>query len=247
MEPDEIAYRSTGVGDRALGAVSRNESRMIRQPDDDALLQHACHGVLDERSRVLVDDVEHVLDGSVPSLFLLPSSEAFRDGIEPRHPRTLVRRDDTVADAVESRRKAGFTLPHGLLCVPTLGQVARHLHVADDRSRVVSHGADDDIRPEARPVLSNSPALVLHASGGGSRREQAPGFAGGDILGRVKKREVAADDLTRLVLLDGKRALIPGRDLAVRVEQEDGVIANAIEKWLGFLVVPRRESMHVRP
>ena len=58
-----------------------------------------------------------------------------------------------------------------------------------------------------------------------------------DRVGRIEHREVAPDDLILRVPLDVLGAHIPRRDDALRIEQEDAVVANILDEKPEHLVV----------
>src|SRR5262249_37934184 len=116
-----------------------------------------------------------------------------------------------------------------------LGQVARHLGEAAQLALRVAQGVEDDVGPEARAVLAHAPALVLEAPHRGGGLQALLRFAALRVFGRVEAREVLADDLRRLVALDALGAGVPGQDDAVRVEQVNGVVADAL--YQGFEMV----------
>lgn len=66
------------------------------------------------------------------------------------------------------------------------------------------------------------------------------GLARGDILGQVEGGEVTAYDFVRLIALDAPRAVVPGRHVALRVEQEDCVVFDGLHQQAKVRV--RRES-----
>src|ERR1019366_2766976 len=116
--------------------------------------------------------------------------------------------DRVVGDRVDEKVKALLGSVQGVLGHTTLGQVAGDLGEASDRAARVAQRGDDDIRPEASPVLAHAPALVLDAPVAANRFEDLVGPAGGAVLRRVEDREVLADDLVRLVALGSLRARV---------------------------------------
>src|SRR5204863_10147191 len=62
-----------------------------------------------------------------------------------------------------------------------------------------------------------------------------------DVLGRVEAREVLADDFPGLVPLDALGPGVPGQDQALRAEQEDGVVPDALdEAFEAFLTLAQQ-------
>ena len=109
-------------------------------------------------------------------------------------------------------------------------QVTGDFREAEQLPVVVLEGRDDDVGPKLRAVLANPPALVLEPSLGSGHLQFVGGPAPVERLLRVERREVLADDLVGLVLLDPLGPGVPGGDVAVRVEHEDGVVLHALDQ-----------------
>ena len=77
----------------------------------------------------------------------------------------------------------------------------------------VAQRRDDDVRPEARAVLADAPALVLEASVLRRLAQLELREMLGDVFGRVEDREVLADDLVGAVALDALGAGVPAQDV----------------------------------
>jgi hypothetical protein len=60
--------------------------------------------------------------------------------------------------------------------------------------------------------------------------------AGGALLRRVEHREMLADDLVRAVALDALGARVPAHHPAGGVQQEDGVLGDALDQQAELLV-----------
>jgi len=97
----------------------------------------------------------------------------------------------------------------------------------DELARLVVNAIDDDASPETASVLSDAPSLVLEPAVLRRGHELHLRLPGRDVRRGIEGREVATDDLVRLVALELPRADVPGQDLAVRVEGEDGIVADA--------------------
>src|SRR5690606_37573468 len=118
------------------------------------------------------------------------------------------------------------------LRLPALGGVLGHLGKADQLSVPVADGIDDDVGPEFRSVLAESPSLGLELPFAGGNGEAALGNAVGPGLGRVERAEMAADDLAGAIALDPLGSGVPVRHHAVGIEHEDGVVAYALDEKL---------------
>src|SRR5262249_24646451 len=86
-------------------------------------------------------------------------------------------------------------------------------------------------------VLAHAPALVLETPGPGRDLELHLALAGAHVLLGVEAREVLADDLVGAPALDALGADVPGRDAAVGVEHEDGVVEDALDEEPQLVVV----------
>ena len=132
----------------------------------------------------------------------------------------------------------------GVLLGPLpLGQVPGDLGEAAQDARLVPQGRDDDVGPERRAVLADPPALVLEPARP-PRRPPVPasGQPALDGLLRVEAGEVLADDLVGLVALDPLGPGVPGGDVALRVEHEDGVVLDALDQQPEPLLAQPRAS-----
>ena len=78
-----------------------------------------------------------------------------------------------------------------LLRFLALGDVAGDLGEAQNGPVAVADGIDDDVRPEARAVLADAPALLFEPSLPRGRRQRVVRLAGLPILLRVELREMA--------------------------------------------------------
>src|SRR5690242_7390210 len=141
----------------------------------------------------------------------------------------------------QPRRVARGTIFGGF----SLREVARHLRKANEGPRLVEQGSDDDVGPETRPVFPKPPTLVLEASFSRCDIELPRRLT--HVLRRVKNREVSADDLVCRVALDAARALVPRRDMAGRIQHEDGVIFYGLDEEAEALFAQAEFLFRVTP
>lgn len=133
-----------------------------------------------------------------------------------------------------------------------LAQVSRDLGEARDLSVLVTHGGDDDVRPEAGAVLPDAPPLFLEASVRQGERERALRGTGRPGLGRIEDFEVLAEDLVGGKPRDCRRPRVPARDPPSRVEQDDCVVLHRVDEEAeaglrrahGLLGAPLRRHVH---
>ena len=69
--------------------------------------------------------------------------------------------DGVFGDAFDQEAKTLFAAAQVLFVGAPLRQVARDLGEPEQLTVGISHGRDDDVRPEQRAVLSDAPTLVL--------------------------------------------------------------------------------------
>ncbi len=85
-------------------------------------------------------------------------------------------------------------------------------------------------RQEPRAVLAHPhPGLFVPAVGRGQAKDLG-GPSTSDFVGREEAREVTADDLIRRVPLYPFSTRVPSLDGAVRPDDEDGVVADAVDE-----------------
>src|SRR6185312_8292128 len=151
------------------------------------------------------------------------SVDALRTLVPARHVAIGIEHEDgVVTDSLNQQPESLLTFADRLLRRPPIGEIARDLGEADQFAMLVAERGDDDIRPEARAVLANAPALVLEASRSRGRCELELGKAFRVALGRIKNGEITANDLLRLVAFETLGADVPRGDVAVRIQHEDG-------------------------
>ena len=89
-----------------------------------------------------------------------------------------------------------------LLRFLAVGDVARHFREAAQLAAAIEDGGDDDVRPEARAVFAQAPSFVFDAPLLARDLQLALRLAIRLVFLGVETREVAADDLLRLVAFD---------------------------------------------
>src|SRR5690606_11965031 len=109
-------------------------------------------------------------------------------------------------------------------------QIAGDLREAAETALLVADRRDDDVGPEAGPVLADAPSFVFETALLGREAQLLLGPAGLDGFRRVEAREVLADDLLRRVSLEPLGADVPSLDATGRIEHVDRVVGNAIDQ-----------------
>jgi len=136
--------------------------------------------------------------------------------------------DGVVGHGVDHQPKPFLALAKRLFGPAAIGQVARDLHEPDHRTIRADQARDDDVGPEATAVAPHPPAFLLDAAVPGRLRQEHVGPAGRPILLGVETGEALPDDLPRSVPLDVSGPGVPGEDYAVRIEEENCVVPDAV-------------------
>src|SRR6266487_1266661 len=95
---------------------------------------------------------------------------------------------------------------------------------------VITKRSNDNLRFESRSVFSDSQTLITNVSATGSFAQIALWFAGGNIVCCVERREVFADDFFRGVTFDFLCTGVPGDDVAIGIQQVNGILLDAIHQ-----------------
>lgn len=111
-----------------------------------------------------------------------------------------------------------------------LGNVPCDLSVADNFFGISANGIDDDMRPKARAVLTNAPAFSFRSSLVLDCGKRLLRLVCCTVFVCVEPREVMPDYFVWKLPLNLLCAEIPIGHAAVRVQQEDGVIGDALHE-----------------
>ncbi len=190
-------------------------------------------------------DVEQVVD-QPRQLGQLPVDDAARPfvrGIAVRldahQVERIADRRQRIAQLVPEHREKFVHLALALLQrhdAFALGHVAGHFGKAAQLAVGIEQRRDDDVGPERRPVLAQAPAFVLEAADARGDFQLHLREFGVDCLLRVEARKMFADDFLGLVALDGFGPLVPGRDPALRIEHEHGVVPDTADQQTEFFL-----------
>jgi hypothetical protein len=131
-----------------------------------------------------------------------------------------------------SMRKPLLALAQRVLLAAAFGEVARDLAEALQPAARVAQRRDDDIGPETAAVAPNAPAFVLEPARLGGQAQFLLGPARRDGGRRIEERERLADDLVGAPALEPLRAVVPALHDAVRIEDEDRVVDDALNEQL---------------
>ena len=107
-----------------------------------------------------------------------------------------------------------------------LRNVASDFRKADDLAIIVGDRIDNHMRPEARPILAETPSFLLKTPGFASNAQGVGWRTGLHLFGKIEAREMLADDFVRPVSFDTFGARIPADHRAVRVKHVDRVIGH---------------------
>jgi len=122
---------------------------------------------------------------------------------------------------------------------------------------LVVQGCDDHAGPKAAPVAAQTPTFVLEAASALRHVQFVRRITGRELLIRVEELKATSDHFRFVVALQSARTLIPGKDAALRVEQEDCVVGNRLHKpsevsvrdgrdFVARNAVDREDSRHQR-
>src|SRR5262249_21786461 len=113
-----------------------------------------------------------------------------------------------------------------------IGAVADNLGESLEFAPLVAKCGEDGAAPESRPIATDLPLLAGHLAAGTGLTDFRLGPAGLDVLGDEEPEEGLADDLGGLIPEEERRTVIPAQHAPLGVEQQDGVIADAVEEQL---------------
>src|SRR5688500_4591096 len=94
----------------------------------------------------------------------------------------------------------------------SLGDVPCDFGKADQRAILAAYWIDNDMRPHARPILADAPALLFEAALGSCDFERTPRQPCVQVLLRVEQGEVLTDDFVCGVAFEALRSRVPRRD-----------------------------------
>src|SRR5204863_10008790 len=87
-----------------------------------------------------------------------------------------------------------------------------------------------DVGPKARAVSPHAPGFTAPRAITQGGVECLLRLAGRCVIRREEDREVTAENLLRRVSFDALRAGIPAGYVSLRIQQEDGVVADAVNE-----------------
>src|SRR5215204_262550 len=86
-------------------------------------------------------------------------------GVPTRHlPIRIQHENGVVADALDERAQSRFVDAQAFFVLASLGDITRHLRIADELATAVTQRRDHHIRPEPAAVLAYPPAFVFEAA-----------------------------------------------------------------------------------
>ncbi len=105
--------RSGAVFNGRLAPVTREQQRVIRQPDNAPFTEHLADWILDRAARVFRNDVEDRLDRLPHRSRFTPAGESLSNRIQQRDASRRIGRDYGIADASKRDRKSSFVFLAG--------------------------------------------------------------------------------------------------------------------------------------
>ncbi len=137
--------------------------------------------------------------------------------------------DGAIADALNQQAKLLFAAPQTIFGFLPLSEVARHRGVTNQRAIGGRHQIHYRVGPIPRAILATSPALGLYATFRPCEVKRTLWLAGIPVFFQVQAFEVAAGDFRFRIARISLRALVPACDIAVPIEQIDGVVDNRLD------------------
>jgi hypothetical protein len=237
----EVA-RDLAVADEPSAFVPDGGDEHVR-PEAAAVLAHTFAFLLERAlARRNLQLARHLagrhLFGRVEERHVLPDDLVGRVSLDatraliPRRDRPirLEHEDGVVVHTLHQQAKSLLALPECRFGRSPRGEVSRDLGEADQLPLRVAERGDHDVRPEERAILAHAPSFLLEVPFAGGRLELVFRMAARDHLLRVEDGEVLPDRFVRGVALELLRACIPAEDVAVRIQREDRVVADALDQ-----------------
>src|SRR5215208_6961580 len=137
-----------------------------------------------------------------------------------------------VPHAVDQQAKLPLAFFKPQLRSAVLCQVARDLGEADDGAILGMHGIEHRRGPETGAVLAHTPSFILEAADGLCRLQSPRRLSGREVLRREEHRKIFADDLLGAVALDAFGARIPADNIALEIEQIEGIVGHRLNQEL---------------
>src|SRR6185312_12270409 len=109
----------------------------------------------------------------------------------------------------------------------SFGQISGDFGDTDQVSIVIAERRDDDVCPEPGAVLTQAPTFFFPASFISGDTELIIRLPASDLVWWIEDRKVLPNDLLMGIALYSRGTFVPAQDVAVRVEEEDGVVDDA--------------------
>src|SRR5438132_8450271 len=131
---------------------------------------------------------------------------------------------------LDAALEVGVQITDRLLREQAVGHVARDLREAPVLPFPVVERRQRDVGPKARTVSPQAPAFTAPRTITQCSVECMLRLAGRCVIWREEDREVTAENLLRRVPFDALRAGIPAGYVTLRVQQKDGIVADAVNE-----------------
>ena len=103
-----VEYRSAGILDGMFSTVAGDQDRVIGESDDGALPQHLGDRAFHGCARVLVQDLEHLIERQAPRSSFRPAGQLLGDAVHEADVAGDIRGNDRISDAAQDRRQILF-------------------------------------------------------------------------------------------------------------------------------------------
>ncbi len=179
---------------------------------------------------------------------MLPDDVAFRVTLNPLSPNVpsgnpaigVEHEDCVIPHTFHQEAKTLFAPAQILFVGAPLREITRDLGEPQKLTVGISHGRDDDVRPEERTVFPDAPTLVFECTRVFGYPELVLGPLLLPRLVRIKNREVVPDDLVGSVSLEALGASVPCQNITLRIQHENRIISDALDEQLETLLALAR-------
>jgi hypothetical protein len=113
----------------------------------------------------------------------------------------------------------------------SLGTIPQDLPISDNVARFIIDPGEYTFTPEPAPILPYMPSLIFRSPGPAGRIEFQLHVAVCDVLRGEEHASRLPQDFVSLVTENALRPGVPARDAIVRIERDEGVVANGIDEY----------------
>src|SRR5262249_50028182 len=105
-----------------------------------------------------------------------------------------------------------------------LGGVARNFQESAHTSGLILQRGDNYIGPESRPVLPNTPSIILKAARSNGSLQLRGWFSNRNLVLRIENRYITSDALLCPIAVDACGRAVPAGHPPFRIEGDNGIV-----------------------